>query len=294
MNSRTGARMRRRIRGTRHEGDEKSNESERQSRVGEEIIDARADFLQIRDSSLEPRVIPYRGSPITKHRAEDFARRSRATGLSGSDVAARVRWRSKRPTRSDVKDEGDGLKKSRKESQDGDEGDAFTLHDESQILSFMKKSREPKFAATPNPQNTQPWQSRERTLSFLSMGQLYQRAFFKVCRKSEARNKVLTGKSVLSQDFFFCVGTRNPGKAVQGGKGGEKRFVPAFFARQGRIFMLRYRGCRKALRRSLRSYPCTGPRSKKKGRERCRPRPSKPSITQPKLESQQSGVRPSC
>lgn len=139
MNSRTGARMRRRIRGTRHEGDEKSNESERQSRVGEEIIDARADFLQIRDSSLEPRVIPYRGSPITKHRAEDFARRSRATGLSGSDVAARVRWRSKRPTRSDVKDEGDGLKKSRKESQDGDEGDVFTLHDESQILSFMKK-----------------------------------------------------------------------------------------------------------------------------------------------------------
>ena len=76
--------MRRRIRGTWHEGDEKSNESERQSRVGEEIIDARADFLPIRDSSLEPRVIPYRGSPITKHRAEDFARRSRATGLSGS------------------------------------------------------------------------------------------------------------------------------------------------------------------------------------------------------------------
>ena len=141
MNSRTGARMRRRIRGTRHEGDEKSNESERQSRVGEEIIDARADFLQIRDSSLEPRVIPYRGSPITKHRAEDFARRSRATGQSGSDVAARVRWCSKRPTRSDVKDEGDGLKKSRKESQDGDEGDAFTLHDESQILSFMKKKK---------------------------------------------------------------------------------------------------------------------------------------------------------
>lgn len=152
------------------------------------------------------------------------------------------------------------------------------------FLSFMKKSREPKFAATPNPQNTQPWQSRERTLSFLSMGQLYQRAFFKVCRKSEARNKVLTGKSVLSQDFFFCVGTRNPGKVVQGGQTREKRFVPAFFARQGRIFMLRYRGCREALRRSLRSYPCTGPRSKK-GRERCRPRPSKPSITQPKLES---------
>lgn len=72
MNSRTGARMRRRIRGTRHEGDEKSNESERQSRVGEEIIDARADFLQIRDSSQEPRVIPYRGSPITKHRAEEL------------------------------------------------------------------------------------------------------------------------------------------------------------------------------------------------------------------------------
>ena len=112
MNSRTGARMRRRIRGTWHEGDEKSNESERQSRVGEEIIDARADFLQIRDSSLEPRVIPYRGSPITKHRAEDFARRSRATGLSGSDVAARVRWRSTRPTRSpDVKDEGTAPKK---------------------------------------------------------------------------------------------------------------------------------------------------------------------------------------
>ena len=112
MNARTGARMRRRIRGTWHEGDEKSNESERQSRVGEEIIDARADFLQIRDSSLEPRVIPYRGSPITKHRAEDFARRSRATGLSGSDVAARVRWRSTRPTRSpDVKDEGTAPKK---------------------------------------------------------------------------------------------------------------------------------------------------------------------------------------
>ena len=112
MNSRTGARMRRRIRGSWQEGDEKSNESERQSRVGEEIIDARADFLQIRDSSLEPRVIPYRGSPITKHRAEDFARRSRATGLSGSDVAARVRWRSTRPTRSpDVKDEGTAPKK---------------------------------------------------------------------------------------------------------------------------------------------------------------------------------------
>mgnify|MGYP006895485165 CR=1 FL=1 len=152
--------MRRRIRGTWHEGDEKSNESERQSRVGEEIIDARADFLQIRDSSLEPRVIPYRGSPITKHRAEDFARRSRATGLSGSDVAARVRWRSTRPTRSpDVKDEGTAPKKVVKShkmgmkatpspymmkvklfhEKNGYEGDAFTLHDESQTLSFMKK-----------------------------------------------------------------------------------------------------------------------------------------------------------
>lgn len=48
--------------------------------------------------------------------------------------------------------------------------------------------------------------------------------------------------------------------------------------------MLRYRGCREALRRNLRSYPCTV-LDQKKGRERCRPRPSKPSITQPKLES---------
>ena len=140
MNSRTGARMRRRIRGTRHEGDEKSNESERQSRVGEEIIDARADFLQIRDSSLEPRVIPYRGSPITKHRAEDFARRSRATGPewlgrgSSRSLALEATNAVRRQRRG-----GRPQKKSRKESQDGDEGDAFTLHDESQILSFMKK-----------------------------------------------------------------------------------------------------------------------------------------------------------
>ena len=112
MNSRTGARMRRRIRETRHEGDEKSNESERQSRVGEEIIDARADFLQKRDSSQQLRVIPYRGSPIAKHRANDSARRSRATGQSGSDVAVHVRWHSTRPTRfPDVKDEGTAPKK---------------------------------------------------------------------------------------------------------------------------------------------------------------------------------------
>lgn len=169
MNSRTGARMRRRIRGTRHEGDEKSNESERQSRVGEEIIDARADFLQIRDSSLEPRVIPYRGSPITKHRAEDFARRSRATGLSGSDVAARVRWCSKRPTRSDVKDEGTAPKKVVKSHKMGMKATPSPYMMKVKLF-HEKKSREPKFAATPNPQNTQPWQSRERMLSFLSMG----------------------------------------------------------------------------------------------------------------------------
>ena len=170
MNARTGARMRRRIRGTRHEGDEKSNESERQSRVGEEIIDARADFLQIRDSSLEPRVIPYRGSPITKHRAEDFARRSRATGLSGSDVAARVRWRSTRPTRSpDVKDEGTAPKKVVKSHKMGMKATPSPYMMKVKLF-HEKKGREPKFAATPNPQNTQPWQSRERTLSFLSTG----------------------------------------------------------------------------------------------------------------------------
>ena len=164
------ARMRRRIRGTWHEGDEKSNESERQSRVGEEIIDARADFLQIRDSSLEPRVIPYRGSPITKHRAEDFARRSRATGLSGSDVAARVRWRSTRPTRSpDVKDEGTAPKKVVKSHKMGMKATPSPYMMKVKLF-HEKKGREPKFAATPNPQNTQPWQSRERTLSFLSTG----------------------------------------------------------------------------------------------------------------------------
>ena len=115
-------------------------------------------------------MIPYRGSPITKHRAEDFARRSRATGLSGSDVAARVRWRSTRPTRSpDVKDEGTAPKKVVKSHKMGMKATPSPYMMKVKLF-HEKKGREPKFAATPNPQNTQPWQSRERTLSFLSTG----------------------------------------------------------------------------------------------------------------------------
>ena len=72
-----------------------------------------------------------------------FGRRRRR-GASGSvpredrvgDPAADAHARAKRPG-----------------EKNGYEGDAFTLHDESQTLSFMKKSAaEPKLCGEPNPQ----------------------------------------------------------------------------------------------------------------------------------------------